>query len=225
MARYHKIRVLVADDHAIVREGALRLLNSQPDIEVVGEAQEGNEVLPLAEQLQPDVLVLDISMPGPTGLELLPLLRRQLPDLRIAVLSVHKKEGFVQQALDSGALAYVLKTSPTSDLLAAVRTVYRGEYYLSAKVQADVIGSYLRPQSDDAKGGLAKLSEREMQVLRMVARGMTTKEVAAELFLSARTVDKYRASLMHKLGLKKLHDLIHFAIAQGLVALQPPEEE
>lgn len=223
MAKKTKIRVLIADDHAIVREGALRLLNSQPDIEVLGEAQEGTEVLPLARELNPDVLVLDISMPGISGLELLPLLRRELPELRIAVLSVHKKEGFVQQALDSGALGYVLKTSPTSDLLAAVRTVYNGEYYLSAKVQEEVIGSFLRPPSP-GKSGLDKLSERERQVLELVAGGLTTKEVAKRLFLSARTVDKYRASLMQKLELKKLHDLIHFAIAQGIVSVAPEDE-
>lgn len=225
MEKSRKIRVFIADDHAIVREGVLRLLNSQSDIEVMGEAQEGAEVLPLVKRLRPDVLVLDISMPGLSGLELLPLLRREVPGLRIVVLSVHKREGFVQQALESGALGYVLKTSPTSDLLAAVRAVYKGAFYLSAKVQEDVIGSFVRPPSSAGKGGLEKLSGRERQVLGMVVRGMTTKEVAGKLFLSARTVDKYRASLMQKLGLKNLHDLIHFAIALGLVTVEPPDGE
>lgn len=215
-----KIRILIADDHAIVREGALLLLNSQPDMEVVGEAQEGTEVLPLARSLKPDVIVLDVSMPGLSGVELVPILRKEVPCAQIAVLSVHKKEVFVQQILDSGALAYVLKTSPTSDLLAAVRAVHKGEYYLSSKVQAEIIGSYLRrPGGDDEASAKGRLTEREMQVLRMVARGMTTKEVAKALFLSSRTVDKYRASLMQKLGLKSLNDLIRYAISQGLVVV------
>lgn len=214
------IRILIADDHAIVREGALRLLNSQPDMEVVGEAQEGSEVLPLTKSLKPDVLVLDISMPGLTGIELVPILRREAPQTQIAVLSVHKKEVFVQQVLDSGALAYVLKTSPTSDLLAAVRSVHQGEYYLSAKVQAEIIGSYLRrPQKEITGDPKNRLTEREMQVLRMVAKGMTTKEVANVLFLSSRTVDKYRASFMQKLGLKSQNDLIRYAISKGWVVV------
>lgn len=217
------IRILIADDHAIVREGALRLLNSQPDMTVVGEAHEGTEVMPLARSLRPDVAVLDISMPGLSGLELVPLLQAELPDVQIVLLSVHKKEAFVMQALDLGARAYVLKTSPTDDLLAAVRAVHRGEYFLSAKVQAELIGSYLR--QPNKKVDRNALSEREQQVLRMVAQGMTTKQVASALYLSARTVDKYRASVMHKLQLKSLNDLLRYAIQHGLVVVDPPIDE
>lgn len=220
MPEPEKLRILIADDHAIVREGAVLLFNSQPDMEVVGEAQDGSEVLPLARQLQPDVIVLDISMPGLSGIELVPILRKEVPAAQITVLSVHKKEVFVQQALDSGALGYVLKTSPTSDLLAAVRSVHNGEYYLSSKVQAEIIGSYLRrPSGEEVASTTARLTEREMQVLRMVVRGMTTKEVAKALYLSSRTIDKYRASLMQKLGLKSLNELIHYAISKGLVVV------
>lgn len=216
------IRILIADDHAIVREGALRLLNSQPDMEVVGEAREGTEVMPLARSLHPDVAVLDISMPGLSGLELVPLLRSELPTVQIVLLSVHKKEAFVQQALELGARAYVLKTSPTDDLLAAVRAVHNGEYFLSSKVQAEIIGSYLRqPHRQEDRNAL---SEREQQVLRMVAQGMTTKQVASVLYLSARTVDKYRASVMQKLNLKSLNELLRYAIQHGLVVVDPPSD-
>ncbi|MFH1057394.1 MAG: response regulator transcription factor [Pseudomonadota bacterium] len=214
-----KIRVLIADDHAIVREGALRLLNAQPDMEVVGEASDGREVLAKAMEIKPDVLVLDISMPGLTGLDLVPMLRQSLPETQIAVLSVHNKQAFVQQILHSGALAYVLKTSPTSDLLAAIRAVHQGEYYLSGKVRAEVIGSYLRqPLDDAAAAGYARLSEREQQVFRLVAKGHTNREIADILFLSPRTVEKYRAQAMAKLDLKDLVEVIHYAIQHGLVA-------
>jgi two-component system response regulator NreC len=216
-----KIRVLIADDHAIVREGAWRLLNAQPDMEVVGEAQDGREVLPKALELKPDVVVLDISMPGLTGLDLVPMLRQSLPATQIAVLSVHNKEAFVQQILHSGALAYVLKTSPTADLLAAIRAVHQGEYYLSAKVRAEVIGSYLRqPLNDQGQSGYAKLSEREQQVFRLVAKGHTNRETADILFLSPRTVEKYRAQAMQKLGLKDLVEVIHYAIEHGIVVVE-----
>ena len=218
----HKIKVMIADDHAIVREGAQRLINVQPDMEMIGEAQDGNEVLKMARKLRPDVLVLDISLPGLSGLELVPILRAALPETQIAVLSVHNKQPFVQQALGCGAMAYVLKTSSTSDLLMAIRAVYKGEYYMSAKVRAEVVGNYLRqPGSDkDAKGYLS-LSAREKQVFSMVAKGRTNREIADILCLSPRTVEKYRALAMQKLNLKDLVAVIHYAIQQGIVV---PEE-
>lgn len=213
-----KIKVLIADDHAIVREGAWRLLNAQPDMEVVGEAVDGNEVLPKALELEPDVVVLDISMPGLTGLDLVPQLRHSLPGTQIVVLSVHNKQAFVQQTLNSGAMAYVLKTSPTGDLLAAIRTVHQGEYYLSAKVRAEVIGSYLsHPLKEGAASGYMGLSEREQQVFRLVAQGRTNREIAESLFLSPRTVEKYRAQAMQKLNLKDLVAVIQYAIQHGIV--------
>lgn len=216
------IKVMIADDHAIVREGANRLINAQPDMEVVGEAQDGTEVLKMARALKPNVLVLDISMPGFSGLELVPLLREALPETQIVVLSVHKKQPFVQQALASGALAYVLKISPTSDLLTAIRAVHRGEYYMSAKVRAEVVRSYLRqPGSDESAKGYHQLSDREKQVFNMVARGRTNKEIADFLCLSPRTVEKYRASSMQKLNLKDIVAVIHYAIESGIVV---PEE-
>ncbi len=212
------IRVMVADDHAIVREGALRLLNAQPDMEVVGEAQDGREVVEKVVAVKPDVLVLDISLPGLTGLDLIPMLRSAAPETRIAVLSVHNKPSFVKQTLGAGALAYVLKTSPTSELLTAIREVYQGEYYLSSKVRDYVIGSYLRqPASPEEQGNLARLSEREHQVFRLVAQGKTNRDIADILFLSPRTVEKYRAGAMQKLGLKDVVEVIRYAIQHGLV--------
>lgn len=214
-----KIKVMIADDHAIVREGALRLLNAQPDMEVVGEAQNGNEVMEKAKALKPDVLVLDISLPGLTGLDLVPMLRMALPRTQIAVLSVHNNPAFVQQVLSSGALAYVLKTSPTTELLSAIRAVYGGEFYLSAKVRAYVIGSYLRRvPSAEEEDCYSRLSEREKQVFRLVAQGKTSRDIGEILFISPRTVEKYRAGAMQKLNLKDLAGVIHYAIRRGIVA-------
>lgn len=214
-----RIKVMVADDHAIVREGALRLLNAQPDMEVVGEAQNGHEVMEKAKALKPDVLVLDISLPGLTGLDLVPLLRSALPHTQIAVLSVHNNPAFVQQILSSGALAYVLKTSPTTELLSAIRAVYQGEFFLSAKVRAYVIDSYLRrnPSAEEVCS-YARLTEREKQVFRLVAQGKTSRDIGEILFLSPRTVEKYRAGAMQKLNLKDLAGVIHYAIQHGIVA-------
>jgi len=214
-----KIKVMIADDHAIVREGALRLLNAQTDMEVVGEAQNGHEVMEKARDLRPDVLVLDISLPGLTGLDLVPLLRSALPRTQIAVLSVHNNPAFVQQILGSGALAYVLKTSPTTELLEAIRSVYQGEYYLSAKVRAYVIGSYLRqPTASGEESCYSRLTEREKQVFRLVAQGKTNRDIGEILFLSPRTIEKYRAGAMQKLNLRDLTEVIHYAIKHGIVA-------
>lgn len=215
-----KIKVMVADDHAIVREGALRLLNAQPDMEVVGEAEDGHEVIEKVVALKPDVLVLDISLPGLTGLDLVPMLRSARPETQIAVLSVHNNPAFVQQILKSGALAYVVKTSPTTELLSAIRTVYRGEYYLSDKVRAHVIGSYLQqPNNHNQDSSYSSLSEREKQVFRLVAQGKINRDIGNILMLSPRTIEKYRAGAMQKLNLKDLSEVIHYAIKNNIIAV------
>ena len=213
-----KIRVMIADDHAIVREGAWRLLNAQPDMEVVGEAQDGREVLPKAQELKPDVLVLDISLPGLTGLDLVPLLRAALPQTQIAVLSVHNKQAFVQQVLHSGALAYVLKASPVEDVLAAVRAAHRGEYFLSSKIEAEVVGAYLDHRREaPAVRGYDLLSEREQQIFRLVAEGNSTNQIAEVLCVSPKTVEKHRTNIMKKLGIKDRLDVVKYAVRIGII--------
>ena len=215
----NKIRVMIADDHAIVREGAIRLLNAQPDMEVVSEVQDGHEVITAALTSKPDVVILDISLPGLTGLDLVPLLRSALPQTQIAVLSVHSNPAFVQQILTSGALAYVVKTSPTAELLNAIRAVYEGEYYLSAKVRAHVIGAYLnKPSTTNQTDCYTSLSEREKQVFRLVAQGKTNRDIGKALFLSPRTIEKYRASAMQKLKLRDVTEVVHYAIKHGIIA-------
>jgi DNA-binding NarL/FixJ family response regulator len=216
-----KIRVLIADDHSIVREGVQRIVNAEPDMEVVGGVEDGDGVIAAVKALKPDILVLDISMPGVSGIELLLPLRREAPQMQIIVLSMHKKDILVQQALDQGALGYVLKASPPSDLLAAIRTVRRGRYFLSSQVQANVISGYLGHHQPTKK--TSSLSERERQVLKGVVSGHTTKQIANDLFLSPRTVEKHRASLMQKLGTKNLPELVYYAIQEDMVPPTPFE--
>ncbi len=210
-----KIRVLIADDHSIVREGVQRIVNSEEDMEVVGGVEDGSHVLDAVRTLRPDVLVLDISMPDISGIELLPILRREVQDVHIIVLSMHKKDVLVQQALDQGALGFVLKASPPSDLLAAIRTVNRGHFFLSSQIQANVINGYLGRRHSTKNA--TTLSERERHVLKGVVAGHTTKQIALELFLSPRTVEKHRASLMQKLGTKNLPELVFYAIQEKLI--------
>lgn len=219
-----KIRVMIADDHAIVRAGATRIINAESDMVVVGETADGLRVLDMARELAPDVLVLDISLPGISGLELVPELRTAVPSMRIVLFSMHRREILLQQALEMGALGYVLKASAVEELLAAIRAVHEGRYFLSPQLESDIIGSYL---GKGPRQGAAGLSGRERQILYMVASGMTTRVIAEKLFLSPRTVEKHRASLMQKLGLKSVNELIRYAIREGIipVSASPRREE
>ncbi len=211
-----KIRVMIADDHAIVRTGASRLIQGEPDMEVVGEVDSGDKVLEMARTIKPDVLVLDISLPGISGIELVGELRRMVPSMQITLFSMHRREVLLQQALEQGARGYVLKASDVEDLLSAIRAVHNGQYFLSAEVETDMIDVFLGKNREKSMSGL---SERERQVLALVAAGMTTKQIAEKLFLSPRTVEKHRAAFMQKLNLKNIHALMQYAIQEGIVPL------
>lgn len=210
----NKIRVMIADDHTIVRTGASLLINSEADMEVVGETEDGAKVLDMARSLRPDVLVLDISMPGISGIELVPVLRKAVPSMQITLFSMHRREMLLQQALEQGALGYVLKGSAVENLISAIRAVHRGHYFLSPEIEYDIISVYLGKTSTKNTAGL---SERECQVMVMVASGMTTRQIAEKLYLSPRTVEKHRAQAMQKLGLKNVQELVTYAIREGLI--------
>ncbi len=213
-----KIRVLIADDHAIVRDGLQQLLKSQPDMEPAGEAEDGQQALERAKTLRPDVILLDIAMPRLSGIEVIGLIREAVPVAQVVVLSMHAKETYVQQALAAGALGYVLKASPSLDILDAIRAAYRGEYFLSSRLQAEVIGKYLRAQqSVPSVRSYDLLSEREQQVFRLVAQGHSTSQIADILCVSPKTVEKHRASLMNKLDVHDRLDLLKYAIKIGVV--------
>ncbi|KPK16096.1 MAG: hypothetical protein AMK69_26480 [Nitrospira bacterium SG8_3] len=212
------MRILIADDHAIVREGLRQLLNSQSDMEVAGEAQDGREALEKAKSLRPDVTILDIAMPGLSGLEAVRLIKEAVPRSQVVVLSMHEKEAYVHQVFASGALAYVLKASPSSDVLAAIRAAHRGEYFLSSKIKAEVIGRYLESRKEKpAVRGYDLLSEREQQVFRLMVEGNSTNQIADVLCVSPKTVEKHRGNVMNKLGIHDLVALVKYAIKVGII--------
>lgn len=208
-----KIRILLADDHAVVRQGFRLILSSQPDMEIVGEAGNGREAVALAEKLHPDVAVIDVAMPELNGIEATRRMGEVAPRTRVLALSMHKDSVYVREILRAGARGYLLKDQVDSDLLAAVRAVARGEGYLSPAVSDAVLNDYRRHVSDP----IDLLTSREREVLQMIAEGKTNKEIATVLNLSVYTVDAHRGRIMEKLNLHSVNELVRFAVRQGLV--------
>ncbi len=213
------IRIVLADDHAILRTGLRLLLEAQPDIKVVGEAGDGREALALAAQVQPDLVLLDLSMPGLGGLEALPILRKVAPAARILILTMHDDESYLRQALRGGASGYVLKKAVDHELLSAVQAVMRGEVYVHPSMTKALLEDLLPPTSTDTPDDpWQTLSEREQEVLILVARGHTSNEIADHLSLSNKTVETYRARGMDKLGLRSRAALVQFSLRHGLLS-------
>lgn len=208
-----KIRVLLADDHALVRQGFRLILSAQPDIEIVGEAGNGRETVELAEKLRPDVVVMDVAMPEMNGIEATRRLASLAPRTRVLALSMYKDSVYVREILRAGARGYLLKDAIDRDLVAAVRAVAAGEGYLSPAVSEAVLSDYRRHVSDP----LDLLTSREREVLQMIAEGKTNKEIAAALNLSVYTVDAHRGRIMEKLNLHSVSELVRFAVRAGLV--------
>ncbi|MBL0142486.1 MAG: response regulator transcription factor [Betaproteobacteria bacterium] len=211
------IRVLLADDHAVVRDGLRALLEAQQDIEVVGDAANGREALRRTKQLQPDVVVMDIGMPEINGIEATQLMHDACPSTRVLILSMHSTTEHIFRALQAGAKGYLLKDAAGHEVVDAVRTVHQGLRYLGRRITATVVDDYIaeRRQSSPLEG----LSRRERQILQLVAEGKTSAEVATMLFLSPKTVDTYRSRMMHKLGITDLPGLVKFAIQHGVTQL------
>ncbi|RMF47202.1 MAG: DNA-binding response regulator [Anaerolineae bacterium] len=213
----NKIRVFLADDHAVLRSG-LRLLLSQSDkIEVVGEAESGLDTIRLVEALQPDLILLDLSMPRLGGLDALPTIRRVAPQARILVLTMHSDPQYLQQAIRNGAAGYLLKKAADSELLAAIEAVMRGEVYVHSSMTRALLEDLLPTQKEQDEDAWANLSRREQNVLRLVALGHTGAEIADMLSISQKTVDTYRARGMEKLGLKTRAALVRFALERGIL--------
>ena len=212
------IRVLLADDHAVLRSGLRLLLMSQNEFEVVGEASSGVETLALAEQIQPDLILLDLSMPGLGGIEVLPRLRKIVSSARILILTMHDDPQYLRQALKNGANGYVLKKAADTELISAIRSVMRGEIYVHPSMTRILLEDMLpESQSVQKENIWGILSDREQEVLKMVALGHTSAEIAEQLSLSTKTVETHRARGMEKLGLRTRAALVKFALQNELI--------
>lgn len=212
------IRVLLLDDHAVVRDGLQALLAAQPDIRVVGSFGDARSAMAFAAQSRPDVAVLDIALPGLDGIEAARRLHDQCPDTQVLMLSMHATPEYVYQALRAGANGYVLKESAGGEVVAAVRAVHGGNRYLSEKISADALQDYIRERAGDHP--LERLSRRELQVLKLIVQGATSNEVGSLLGLSPKSVDTYRSRMMHKLEIDDLASLVKFAIRHGITSLE-----
>jgi two-component system, NarL family, response regulator NreC len=216
-----KIRVVVADDHAIIREGLQVMLGNQPDMEVVGIAVNGREAIRIVDEHQPDVAVLDISMPELNGIEAIQQISPRHPQLKVIVLSIHESKPYVYRALKAGAKGYLIKETAGREVVDAVRAVQRGERYLSQRI-VDLLASesFQKLESLIEVGPLEMLSPREREILQLVAEGQTSQEIAERLSISSKTVDTYRSRLMQKIGVKDMAGLVKFAIQHGVTSLE-----
>jgi DNA-binding NarL/FixJ family response regulator len=212
-----KTRILLADDHAILRAGLKLLLDAQPDLEVIGEAPNGARALALAEELQPDLILLDLTMPGLSGLDILGQLKNSAPHSRILVLTMHDDESYLRQALALGAAGYVIKKAVDSELLNAIRAVMRGERYIHSAMVDKLLHVESQQPIDENSNPWDTLSKREADVLRLVALGYTNNEIADKLAISTKTVETYRARGMEKLGLTTRAQLVRDALNRGIL--------
>jgi two-component system response regulator NreC len=211
------ITVVLADDHAVLRQGLRALLDAEPDIDVVGEAGNGDEAIELVEKLRPAVVVMDLSMPGKDGLTATKAIVAGTPDTRVLVLTMHDDEQYLYRVLEAGGSGYVVKSSADTDLLAAIRSVARGGVFVYAPAAAHILKDYVETAGlpkPSKKGGL---SEREVEVLQLTAEGFTNQEIADKLFLSRKTVDSYRGRIMDKLQLQHRSELVRYALRKGLL--------
>lgn len=213
MTPQRKIRILLADDHSVVRQGFRAILASQPDMEVVAEAANGREAVEQAQSLQPDVVVMDVAMPELNGIEATRRIQEEAPRARVLALSMHKDSVYVREILRAGARGYLLKDAIDTDFIAAVRSVAKGDGYISPSVSEAVLSDYRKHVTNP----IDLLSSREREVLQMIAEGLINKEIATRLNLSVYTVEAHRGRLMDKLNLHSSSELVRFAIRNGLI--------
>lgn len=213
MSTRKKIRILLADDHRMVRKGFRLILESEDDLEVVGEAGDGRQAVEMALSLKPDVVVMDVTMPDWNGIEATRQLRTQAPNIKVLALSVHRDGVYVREIVRAGAEGYILKESADTELLTAVREVADGNSYLSPEVAGAVLKDYRKHASNP----LDLLSAREREILQFIAEGKTNKDIATQLNLSIYTVDGHRTRIMEKLSLHSIGELVRFAVRHGLV--------
>jgi DNA-binding NarL/FixJ family response regulator len=212
-----KLRVFLADDHMVVREGLKALVNAQPDMHVVGEADNGGAAWRAACELAADVVVMDVSMPEMGGAEATERLRRERPQVKVLALTVYEDKSYLRQMLDAGASGYVLKRAVTDELVRAIRTVAAGGSYVEPTLAVSLVSSYFNQDTAEGRAPAGELSEREAQVLRLIAWGYSNKEIGWKLSISAKTVDTYKLRLMEKLNLRSRTDIVRYALRHGLL--------
>jgi two-component system response regulator NreC len=213
-----KIRVLLADDHTILRAGLKMMLNAQPDIEAVGEASDGRQAISEAEKLSPDVIIMDITMPECNGIEATRQIKRLLPEVRVLILTMHANEEYLFQTLRAGAAGYMMKEAADTDLISAIRVVSSGRFYLSPSAQSMLVSDYLqRVHTGEERDSYSALTEREREILKLVAEGYTNSQIGERLFISPKTVDTHRTHVMDKLNLHSRAELVKYAMRRGLL--------
>ena len=210
------IRILVADDHGVLRAGLLALLNAEEDMTVVGEAADGAQAFELAQRLQPDVLLMDLSLPDSSGVDVTRLVKEQAPAVRVLVLTVHEDKSLLQAAIRAGAGGYILKKAVASDLVNAIQCVARGDIYVYPPLTRSLLGDFV-PVEETEEPVSEVLTPRELEVLKLVAKGYTSGQIADLLVISTRTVESHRANLMDKLSLENRADLVRYALNHGFL--------
>lgn len=216
-----KITVLIAEDHTIVRKGICSLLEARPDIEVVGEAEDGREAVRKVEVLMPDIVLMDISMPQLNGLEATRQIKKLFPQVKILALTMYTNEEYIFQILQAGASGYVVKQAAPAELVSAIVAVYRGDSFLSPLISKTIIDEYLKhndqPVQEDP---FEKLTDREREVLQLIAEGYSNREIADRLQISIKTSGVHRTNLMEKLGVHNVTDLVKYALRKGIIRLE-----
>jgi DNA-binding NarL/FixJ family response regulator len=210
-----ELQIFLADDHAVVREGLKALINNQPDMQVIGEAEDGRAACQRARDLQPDIVILDVSMPHLNGAQAAEQLKRVCPNAKVLALTVHEDTGYLRQLLEAGAAGYVLKRSAAEELIRAIRIVAAGGIYLDPNLAGKLVNRFVRKQSTNDVLQGSDLSDRETEVLRLVAQGYSNKEIAAQLNISIKTVETYKARSIEKLGLHSRVEIVRYALQQG----------
>jgi two-component system response regulator NreC len=214
-----KIKVVVADDHTILRQGIKALLDNQEGIEVVGEAKDGREAIKTIEELLPDVILMDIAMPGLNGLEATRRIKKKFPKVKVVVLTMHANEEYIFQILNAGADGYLVKEAAFQDLISAINAVHRGEAFMSPSISKKVMTDYIQRAQGEEKVGFDTLTTREREILQLVAEGNSNKKIAEALFISPKTVETHRAHIMDKLNIHDRAGLIKYAIRKGMINL------
>jgi len=215
-----KTRVLLVEDHTIVRKGLRSLLDKETGIKVVEEAEDGREAILKAEELHPDVVVMDIAMPGLNGLEATRQIKKRFPDIKIIILTMHANEEYILQSLKAGASGYLIKKAAPVELISAINAVHKGNSFLSPSISRMVIDEYIRRSKEISEGeeGFERLTVREREVLQLIAEGRKTREIAELLYISIKTVETHRAHIMNKLDIHSTAELTRYAIRKGIIS-------